>query len=61
MPGQSRNPRAMPLEDFVSETMELLSREPTPPEVLVEQVGFLRRAEAEGRFDAVFAQLNGAR
>ena len=61
MPGQSRNPRAMPLEDFVSETMELLSREPTPSEVLVEQVGFLRRAEAEGRFDAVFAQLNGAR
>ena len=60
MPGQSRNPRSMPLEDFVAETMEILAQDPTPPEALVERVGFLRRAEAEGRFDATFAQLNGA-
>jgi len=59
MPGQAVNPRSLPLGDFVAETMSLLGQDPTPAEVLVERVGFLRRAEAEGRFDATFAQLNG--
>jgi uncharacterized oxidoreductase len=37
-----------------------LQSQPTPDEVLVERVKFLRNAEREGRFDQVFALLNGA-
>ena len=60
MPGSATNPAFMPLADFIAETMSLLAGDPTPDEILVERVGFLRRAEAEGRFDAVFGVLNGA-
>ncbi len=59
MPGQAENPHMMPLEDFMSETMALFARQPTPPEICVERVGFLRQAEAQGRFDQVLAALNG--
>ena len=38
--------------------MALFSQTPTPSEILVERVGFLRRAEAEGRFDETLKQLN---
>nr|WP_047168762.1 SDR family oxidoreductase [Sphingomonas sp. Y57] len=57
-PGQSDRPGYMPLGAFVDEVMELFSRQPTPPEILVERVGFLRRAEAEGRFAETLEQLN---
>jgi uncharacterized oxidoreductase len=59
MPGQAANPRSLPLDDFIAETMALLAQDPTPEEVLVERVGLLRRAEAEGRFEATFGQING--
>ena len=36
----------------------LLSRQPTPSEGLVERVGFLRFAEAQGRFDQTLKALN---
>ena len=38
--------------------MALFAREPTPREILVERVRFLRFAEAEGRFDATMTQFN---
>jgi len=57
-PGQESRPGYMPLAEFVEEVMALLSRQPTPPEVLVERVRFLRDAEAQGRFDATLTQLN---
>lgn len=57
---QANDPAAMPLEDYIAETFALLEREPTPPEVLVERVKFLRFAEAEGRFEQAFTALNGA-
>ncbi len=38
--------------------MTLFARQPTPREILVERVGFLRFAEAEGRFDETLAKLN---
>ena len=37
--------------------MALFAQSPTPKEVLVERVKFLRNAEAEGRFDATLDQL----
>jgi len=57
-PGQESRPGYQPLDDFADEVMTLLSQQPTPPEILVERVGFLRRAEAEGRFEQTLTQLN---
>lgn len=57
-PGQESRPGYQPLDEFADEVMALLSQVPTPPEILVERVGFLRRAEAEGRFDQTLSQLN---
>ncbi len=57
-PGQESRPGYQPLGEFADEVMTLLSQAPTPPEILVERVGFLRRAEAEGRFDQTLVQLN---
>jgi uncharacterized oxidoreductase len=57
-PGQESRPGYQPLDEFADEVMALLSQVPTPPEILVERVGFLRRAEAEGRFDQTLTQLN---
>jgi uncharacterized oxidoreductase len=57
-PGQESRPGYQPLGEFVDEVMALLSQKPTPPEILVERVRFLRSAEAEGRFDQTVTQLN---
>ncbi|MEO5493680.1 MAG: SDR family oxidoreductase [Sphingomonas sp.] len=57
-PGQENRPGYQPLGEFIDEVMALFSQQPTPPEILVERVGFLRNAEREGRFDATVVQLN---
>ena len=57
-PGQQNRPGYQPLDEFADEVMALLTQQPTPAEILVERVGFLRRAEAEGRFDQTLVQLN---
>ncbi|RWH76927.1 MAG: SDR family NAD(P)-dependent oxidoreductase [Mesorhizobium sp.] len=57
-PGQSTRDEYMPLNAFIDETMALFSREPTPKEILVERVGFLRWAERDGRFDQAVEMLN---
>lgn len=57
-PGQETREGYVPLETFINEVMDLFGRAPTPPEILVERVGFLRNAEAEGRFAAALAALN---
>lgn len=57
-PGQSNREGYLPLTAFIDEVMSLFAQQPTPAEILVERVGFLRRAEAEGRFDATLAALN---
>lgn len=58
MPGASANPNAMPLESFIAESMELLENNPDAPEICVEQVKFLRGAEARNEFDTVLTTLN---
>lgn len=57
-PGQETRPGYQPLDEFADEVMALFSRQPTPTEILVQRVGFLRNAEAEARFDATLRQLN---
>ncbi len=56
-PGQRTRPGYQPLSEFADEVMALLHQSPTPPEVLVENVKFLRNAEAEGRFDDALAAI----
>ena len=57
-PGQSSREGYMPLDAFIAETMAQFETGTTPPEVLTEQVLFLRNAEAEGRHDAALAMLD---
>lgn len=55
--GQEKvNPNALPVGDYLTETMELLAQEPTPHEVLVEKVRMHRWAERDGTYDDLFAQ-----
>ena len=57
-PGQSTREGYLPLTDFIDEVMALFQQQPTPPEILVQRVGFLRNAEAEQRFDSTVTALN---
>jgi uncharacterized oxidoreductase len=59
MPGQKDSPHAMPFDAFIDEVMSILARDPIPDEILVERVGFLRQAEADGSYAQVFEMLNG--
>jgi uncharacterized oxidoreductase len=56
----AEDPRAMPLREYIVETMELLAGVPTPPEILVKNVLGRRSAEANGSFDQLFAGVNAA-
>jgi len=57
---QAVDPRAMPLGDFVAETMALIANNPEGGEILVERVKPLRFAEANGGYAAFFKQFNDA-
>jgi uncharacterized oxidoreductase len=50
--------RAMPLADFISETISILTRQPTPAEIAVERVQPLRTAAESGKYNAVFQGMN---
>lgn len=58
LPGQESSEFAMPLEDFVSEAVELLATRPDAKEIQVEQVKFLRYGKARGDYDEVVATVN---
>lgn len=60
LPGQEESPVAMPLDEFVAETMMLLETQPEAHEILVERVKFLRFGEARGDYDTVVAALNAS-
>src|ERR1700676_2862006 len=59
-PGQASDPNAMPLEDFIAETMNILRTSPDATEICVERVKTLRFAEANGGYDAFFKNFNNA-
>jgi len=55
------DPRAMPLDEFVAEAMEILKTQPAVTEICVENVKRLRFAAESGHYDAIFRGLNEAR
>jgi uncharacterized oxidoreductase len=57
----AEDPRAMPLDKFLAEVMEILKTKPTPAEICAENVKPLRFSAESGRFDAIFQGLNAAR
>lgn len=59
-PGQHDRPGYLPLDAFIDEVMTLFGQSPTPREILVERVKFLRNAEIEGRLDAAMAAVTQA-
>lgn len=57
---QASDPRAMPLKDYIAETMKILKEQPEAKEVLVERVLPLRFAEKSGQFEKAFQGFNDA-
>jgi short-subunit dehydrogenase involved in D-alanine esterification of teichoic acids len=55
--GQQNNEDAMPLEDFLTETMDLLAAAPDAKEIVVERARFIRDAQANGNYDDVLAMF----
>lgn len=56
--GQSTREGFMPLDDYIEEVMTLFQQQPTPKEILVEKVNFLRWAERDGHFDQAVEMLS---
>jgi uncharacterized oxidoreductase len=55
--GQQDDPNAMPLDDFLTETLDPLREKPDAKELVVERARFIRDAEANGSYDKVLAML----
>lgn len=55
---QEDDPRSMPLDDYLTETMTLLADHPDAEEIAVQRVGFLRDAERENRYEQTLATLS---
>ena len=55
---QLSDPNAMPLEEFIHETMELLKNPPPSGELTVKRVYPQRYAERDGQYDKLYVQRN---
>ncbi len=55
---QASDPRAMPLDEFITEVMNILSNQPTVEEVVVERCKPLRFAAENGNAGTMFQTLN---
>ncbi|MGI4787411.1 MAG: SDR family oxidoreductase [Janthinobacterium lividum] len=55
---QASDPNAMPLKDFISETMNILKTSPDAVENCVERVKAMRFTEANGGYDVFFKNFN---
>ncbi|MGW0875388.1 SDR family oxidoreductase [Streptomyces sp. NPDC002740] len=57
--GQQDDESSMPLDDFLTETLDLLRERPDAKELVVERARFVRDAEANGSYGDVLALLSG--
>jgi len=57
---QAADPNAMPLADFITESVTLFDDPPASGELLVKRVESLRWAEKTGTYDQLFHRINGA-
>jgi uncharacterized oxidoreductase len=57
---QANDPNAMPLDQFIGETMSILKSLPDAAEICVERVKPLRFAERNGGYDSFFTRFNDA-
>ena len=48
----------MSVPDYIEQTMQILKTQPTPSEICVEHVKFLRFAEANGNFQKALGMLS---
>jgi uncharacterized oxidoreductase len=55
---QAEDPNAMPLADYISETMALIKNPPPSGEILVERVRSRRFAVRDGKYDEFYEQWN---
>ncbi|PWH05496.1 oxidoreductase [Brachybacterium endophyticum] len=60
MPGQAESERAMGLDAFADEVMDILETDPEPREIQVETVKVLRYAEIRGEYPQVIEALNAS-
>ena len=59
--GQEKsNPAALPLDDYLDEVVDLLTRDPTPDEIVVRAAQRLRRAERDGTYADLLAARSRA-
>ncbi len=57
-PQHATDPNAMPLADYIEETLTLLKNPPPSGEILVERVKPLRFAEKNGNYEGIFTAVN---
>jgi uncharacterized oxidoreductase len=57
-PGQEER-EGVPLDEFADDVVMQLCSEPSKAEIMVQYSQYARHAEADGRFDEVFAMING--
>ncbi|MFF3333639.1 SDR family oxidoreductase [Streptomyces sp. NPDC002888] len=58
--GQEDSDHAMPLDDFLTETLDLLREKPDAKELVVERASFIRDAQGNGSYDDVLAMISGS-
>jgi uncharacterized oxidoreductase len=54
------DPNAMPLDEYIAETMMLLQTQPQADEIVVERVKMFRFAERDGVYDEIYPAFNQA-
>lgn len=54
------DPQAMPLEEYITETMTLLQTQPEADEIVVERAKSFRFAERDGTYDHIYPRFNEA-
>jgi uncharacterized oxidoreductase len=52
------DPRGMPLDEYISETMALLQSQPEAEEIIVDRVKGFRFAERDGRYEDIYPAFN---